>query len=536
MHLFFVLLFGNFIQAYSLNVVVVESQSYAGHVMDTVWNSLLTSLGHTVTISPQTILDNNSFFATTDVLIVASGIITLPANRVATIQDFLLSGKSVYLQSEYQMAYSTSQAYQYIVNNNGGSFSWIQELSGDLFPTIAYSTFATTPNVVNPLNYFWYGIKGCAGVDESPILAHLGQDLGFMFMPAASGIGNIATTSDQDWIRTADIDDLNLMHNIFEMLIDTAATNSQVVSTLALGNDTTYCNGDTITLQAGTYYNTYLWSNGSTDASIVVTTPGTYWVSVSNNSCGSLTDSVVLSFTNCGGLPPIAALSSSDTTWCDKNCINFSDMSQFVPTQWQWYFAGASPTTSTDQHPQNICYNNYGSFDVALVACNANGCDSIFLPAFITEFQLPQQPVLTTNFDTLFSSTAFSYQWYNVNNATQVLGTNQWFVPAVAGNYFVLISDSNGCQVPSATIGITIGIDDVPDYKNSGIRYNADEQMLYVGQQHFASTLRIYSIDGRLVHESKANAGKVDVSFIKPGVYTVVINGAYKIRFAVTAN
>lgn len=530
-------LYGNLFQAYSLNVVVVESQTgNAGHVMDTVWNSLLTSLGHTVTIEPQTILDNNAFFATTDVLIVSSGVITLPANRVTTLQDFLLSGKSVYLQSEYQLSLTTTQAYQSIVNNTGGSFSWILELSGDLNPTIAYNTFATTPNVVNPLNYFWYGIKGCAGVNETPILSYMGQDLGFMYMPAAPGIGNIATTTDQDWIRASDPDDINLMHNIFELLIDTAANSNQVVSTLALGNDTTYCNGDTVTLYAGSYYTSYLWSNGSTDTSITVTQPGAYWVSVSNNSCGSLSDSVVISFTNCGGVTPVAALSSSDSTWCDKNCINFNDLSQFVPTQWQWYFTGASPSTSTDQHPQNICYNNYGSFDVALVACNANGCDSIFFPAFITEHQLPVQPIITTNFDTLFSSTAFSYQWYNVNNATQVLSTNQWFVPSVAGNYFVLISDSNGCQVPSTTVGITISISDVNAIDNGFIIYNVKDKFLCINQKHNASMLRIYSMDGKLVYQYLCNSGKVDISFLKPGVYNAVTSNGYTTRFAIPFN
>jgi gliding motility-associated-like protein len=47
-----------------------------------------------------------------------------------------------------------------------------------------------------------------------------------------------------------------------------------------LGNDTIICNGDTLSLNAGTGYTQYLWSNGSGDSSIVVTSSGEYWVTV----------------------------------------------------------------------------------------------------------------------------------------------------------------------------------------------------------------------------------------------------------------
>ncbi len=47
-----------------------------------------------------------------------------------------------------------------------------------------------------------------------------------------------------------------------------------------LGNDTTLCVGQTILLNAGTY-NTYLWNNGSTTSTKLVSNPGgTYWVQV----------------------------------------------------------------------------------------------------------------------------------------------------------------------------------------------------------------------------------------------------------------
>lgn len=46
---------------------------------------------------------------------------------------------------------------------------------------------------------------------------------------------------------------------------------------------TILCQGTVITLNAGSGYDSYLWSNGATTSSIVVNTPGTYTVTVSND-------------------------------------------------------------------------------------------------------------------------------------------------------------------------------------------------------------------------------------------------------------
>jgi gliding motility-associated-like protein len=60
-----------------------------------------------------------------------------------------------------------------------------------------------------------------------------------------------------------------------------------------LGNDTMLCQGQTINLNGG-LATSYLWSNGSTNTSISVSTSGTYWVQATNGQC-SATDSIVIS-------------------------------------------------------------------------------------------------------------------------------------------------------------------------------------------------------------------------------------------------
>lgn len=67
-----------------------------------------------------------------------------------------------------------------------------------------------------------------------------------------------------------------------------------------LGIDTSICTGQNIVLNAGTF-SSYLWSTGSTSNTITVTTPGSYWVQVSNAAActGSDTVNVVAGGINC---------------------------------------------------------------------------------------------------------------------------------------------------------------------------------------------------------------------------------------------
>ncbi|MCD4746221.1 MAG: hypothetical protein K8R58_07970, partial [Bacteroidales bacterium] len=62
---------------------------------------------------------------------------------------------------------------------------------------------------------------------------------------------------------------------------------------LELGNDTSFCFGEYIILNAGSGYTSYLWQDGSTDSTCIADTSGIYWVMVTN-PCGSAVDSIVL--------------------------------------------------------------------------------------------------------------------------------------------------------------------------------------------------------------------------------------------------
>jgi serine protease len=82
--------------------------------------------------------------------------------------------------------------------------------------------------------------------------------------------------------------------------------------------------------------------------------------------------------------PPVADFSANLTTISAGASINFTDLSIYNPTSWNWSFTGGTPATSTSQNPANITYNTPGTYAVSLTATNANGNDVETKTAYIT--------------------------------------------------------------------------------------------------------------------------------------------------------
>jgi PKD repeat protein len=268
-----------------------------------------------------------------------------------------------------------------------------------------------------------------------------------------------------------------------------------------LGNDTTICTGQSYIINPGTF-SSYLWQDGTTNSTFAATVTGTYTVTVTEQDCKA-TDSIVVTVQPCA--LPLANLSSSDTTFCEKQCIDFFDLTVNNPTSWLWTFNGASPSTSTDQNPAGICYNNYGSFDVQLIACNNLGCDTVLFSSFITEVASPPAPLITQSNDTLFcNTTQVTYAWYNVNNVNLVLGTNNYFVPTIAGSYYIVISDSNDCNVASATFNSNVGFNEL---LNDGINifHNQQAGIVYITNTNLTNAIqeiKLFDLQGKCIEKN----------------------------------
>ena len=85
---------------------------------------------------------------------------------------------------------------------------------------------------------------------------------------------------------------------------------------------------------------------------------------------------------------------------------------------------------------------NGGQF--VLTVTDVNNCVSIDTMELVVH-PLPPVPVITQNFDTLFSVPASGYQWFS---GIQILqgDTNEYYKAFQNGTYSVIITDSNGCS------------------------------------------------------------------------------------------
>ena len=157
------------------------------------------------------------------------------------------------------------------------------------------------------------------------------------------------------------------------------------LSVLDLGNDTTLCQGQTLTLSANTPSAiTYLWDNNPTNntAAFSTTTNGTYFVEVSNY-CGSSSDTIIATFDPL----PIIDL-GNDTTICNGEVLNLA-ITDPLAISYSWQNGSTNPTFAISQTGLYVaeissnCGTVSDSIDVLVYTSNLNlilGSDFILCP------------------------------------------------------------------------------------------------------------------------------------------------------------
>ena len=188
--------------ANAANIAIIESTSFHPlQKMDTKWETIANTLGHTTSILNQTSLDDLSNLSGFDVLILTNGLIQLTETREEVLHQFVAQGGNAYIQSEYQATQPGSEAFEYVVNQLGGTFTWKGETNGNLIPMNVFGELADGDTPVTSLAHFWYGAYGEGGDNITPFLEYNDKHYGFTFCSPNPSHGKLITTSDQDWIR-----------------------------------------------------------------------------------------------------------------------------------------------------------------------------------------------------------------------------------------------------------------------------------------------------------------------------------------------
>ncbi|MCX7696424.1 MAG: gliding motility-associated C-terminal domain-containing protein [Bacteroidales bacterium] len=153
-----------------------------------------------------------------------------------------------------------------------------------------------------------------------------------------------------------------------------------------------------------------------------------------------------------------ANFTASQTNICVGQCINFTDQSSGNPTSWSWTFAGATPGTSTQQNPTNICYNTPGQYTVTLTVSNGSSQDTETKTAYITVNPAPNVTITASQTQicpgqqvTLTAGGASTYSWnQGLGNSNPVTVS-----PPSTTTYSVTGTDNNNCT-GSASINIVV--------------------------------------------------------------------------------
>ena len=125
------------------------------------------------------------------------------------------------------------------------------------------------------------------------------------------------------------------------ILIDTFNVTFKALPVVSLGNDTSFCQGDSVILTsvqpAG---NTYLWNTGSTGDSIHVSVSATYWLTVTGNGCNA-TDSIHIL------VSPIPLVNlGPDTSECSGQPVVLKSSYTYTGATYLWSNATTGATTT----------------------------------------------------------------------------------------------------------------------------------------------------------------------------------------------
>lgn len=234
---------------------------------------------------------------------------------------------------------------------------------------------------------------------------------------------------------------------------------------------------------------------------------------------------------------PSAALLTDENLLCPGSCADFQNLSVNA-TSCQWFFPGGSPATSSDLNPQEICYYTPGSYDVTLIATNASGSDTVIIDDYILVNPYPPPQGIVQSGDTLFANPgSMSYQWYQ--DGIIIAGaTSYFYVAPQSGNFNVVATDSNGCQVEAVIFDVVASIHSVLDSRAFTIYPNPATDKLILSfpagftDQSGINTISIFNWIGEEVSVRSTSPGpdrfhaEVSVSYLAPGMYWLEVSDA----------
>lgn len=202
----------------------------------------------------------------------------------------------------------------------------------------------------------------------------------------------------------------------------------------------------------------FIWTFGdgrtgrSRDTTITYAQQGEYDVTLRTiNNCDTAIYTVRIKLNT----PPKAAFESTTTSYCTPANVRFTNTSSNNSVTYKWLFPGGSPATSTDINP-SVLYTTAGTYDVILIANNANGKDTITRTGYIKVNSAPiasfrkaqngNNP--SVSFDNLTLG-ATSFLW-NFGDGTTSTDASPQHTYTTGGTFIVKLIATNNCGSTSS--------------------------------------------------------------------------------------
>lgn len=223
--------------------------------------------------------------------------------------------------------------------------------------------------------------------------------------------------------------------------VNITLTASPATPIVTASGSTSFCPGGSVALTSSQSAS-YLWSNGSTNRTITVTTSGNYSVKTGSGSCTATSSTFNVNANSTPIVPTVTA--NGSLSICQGKQVTLTSS---TASGYRW---------STGETTQSISVSTAGTYNVRTYA--GPNCFSQSIDKNITVKSAPATPVITSNSSTELSSSqptitlsstqANSYLWSNNQTTNPIIVNAQ-------GSYYVTITGTNGCTANSNPIAIT---------------------------------------------------------------------------------
>jgi hypothetical protein len=272
----------------------------------------------------------------------------------------------------------------------------------------------------------------------------------------------------------------------------------------------TICPNSSVTLTAAPGFANYVWSNGATTQSIIVTSSGSYSATGYTSSGCQATSAATAVTVN--ALPVATITANGPTAFCPGDSVQ---LSAAVPQGTIVWNTGATASS--------IWVSAAGSYSVTVTD---NGCSATSNAVTVSVLPQPTTPTVyySNNANLLISSAPFGNQW--ILNGSDIPGADSttWY-PTQNGLYAVRVINASGCTSESDVFNyVNIGTGEAV-LKAVSIYPNPTTGMATIELPEADALIRVYDGIGRLVLEGQSSDTTflVDLTRFASGVYRVSV-------------